>query len=140
MISECPRAAVKLVLVVEDDGLLRSLMVQAIQELGFETVDFDSADDALLYVMQNSDDISLIVSDYTLPGQLDGGELAELVCNRYPFISFILTTGHGDLSGVFQSGIKFLLKPWAVEHLEAAIFELMEIQQLKIVDYLESKA
>jgi DNA-binding NtrC family response regulator len=118
-------AASKTIVVVEDDDLLRSLMVDAVRALDFNVVDFATADDALIHVMLESDSVALVVADLTVPGQIDGVELAEMLYERYPLIPFILTTGYVELDRVFKGGVKFLPKPWALEELSQSILSLV---------------
>ncbi|WP_296268374.1 response regulator [Pseudomonas sp. UBA6562] len=123
MTQDSMMASKKIIVVVEDDDLLRSLMVDAIRELNFEVVEFATADDALIYAMGASVDIGLVVADLTVPGQLDGAELAEMLAGRYPHIPFILTTGYIDAHRKLSSQIHFLPKPWALVQLTGAVLK-----------------
>lgn len=57
-------------IVVEDDPTLRMLMVSILAEIGLQSVDFESADDALTYLLGTPNGCPLVVVDHGLPGQL----------------------------------------------------------------------
>lgn len=114
----------KIIVVIEDDDLLRSLMVEAVRELDFEVVEFATADDALIYVMGASNNVVLVVSDLTVPGQIDGAELAEMLADRYSHISFILTTGYIDAHRKLSDLVVFLPKPWSLLQLNKAVLSV----------------
>lgn len=118
-------ATIKSVVVVEDDSLLRSLMVEAIRDLGFEVSEFSNADDALIHIIKASGVTDLVVADLTVPGQLDGMELAEMLGDRYPSIPFILTTGYIDVGRSLCARVNFLAKPWSIVELSGLVLSVM---------------
>lgn len=112
----------KTVVVVEDDSLLRSLIVEAIESLELQAAEFETADDALIYVIKNSHEVYLILADLSVPGQLDGAGLADLLHQRFPLLPVILTTGYVDADKYLGSWINFLPKPWTLD----ALIQLVE--------------
>lgn len=120
-------ATPKTIVVVEDDDLLRSLMVDAIEELGYGAADFCSADDALLFILRSECEIALVLTDLTLPGQLDGRELADMLHQRHPALPVIITTGYLDADKHLGTWVTFLPKPWTIEHLLGTITRLCAI-------------
>lgn len=104
------------VVIVEDDDLMQSLMVEIFTDLGATCLAFITADDGLMYLMQSQVPCSLVVTDYTLPGQLDGRELAFMVRERWPNVPVIVTTGYGiEVGNDLPERVAFLQKPWSIQ-------------------------
>lgn len=70
------------ILVIEDDPTLRALMVEIVEEMGARVSAFDSADDAITYLLQANDQCCLTIVDHHLPGQIQGIEFIEMVASR----------------------------------------------------------
>ena len=66
------------VLVVEDEALLRLLLMEVLEEAGFEVIEARTADDAVL-LLDHRPDIRLVFTDVDMPGALDGFQLAQYV-------------------------------------------------------------
>ena len=84
-----------LVLVVEDEPLLRLHAVSLIEDAGFATCQAASADEAIALLV--SDDrirIRIVFSDIDLPGDMDGLRLVAAIRKRWPPVELILTSGH----------------------------------------------
>jgi two-component system, response regulator PdtaR len=81
------------VLVVEDEVLVRMVIADKLREAGYvviEVADAQQALDALAHCF----DVRVIVSDIQMPGSLDGRGLAHAVRSAYPAIKIVLTSGH----------------------------------------------
>lgn len=81
------------IILVEDDSMLRQLAVDIITELGGACLAFESADDALIALLESHGGCSLIIADHGLPGQIKGAEFLTLVNEKWPAIPTILTSG-----------------------------------------------
>lgn len=104
------------VVIVEDDDLMRSLVEDVFTDLGASCMSFITADDALMHLLQSKTPCTLLVTDFTLPGQLDGRELALMAHQRWPELPIIITTGFGpEVGNQLPEGIAFLRKPWSLE-------------------------
>ena len=79
MNKQAPRTRI---LVVEDESLVRELLVEALTDAGFQVDEADNADDAdrLLDI----DGYKLLLTDIHMPGKLDGVELAQRSLERKP--------------------------------------------------------
>ncbi|MBK5356067.1 response regulator [Pseudomonas sp. TH41] len=109
------------VLVVEDDEILRSLVVDAISLLGLCVIDCASADDALT-TLEGSSSIALVMTDVCMPGSMDGLELAQVIWSRWPCLPVIVTSGNRSIpDGLLPSHAMFLRKPWALDVLHEAV-------------------
>lgn len=113
------------VIVVEDDPTLRMVMVDILVEIGLRPLDFESADDALTYMLGMPDGCQMVVVDHSLPGQLDGKEFIEMVKTKWPSTAAVLTSGYElDPSSIPDSTI-YLHKPWSLDELVTAVVELL---------------
>ncbi|TMU81288.1 response regulator [Pseudomonas fluorescens] len=114
-----------LVIVVEDDPLLRLLTVEILSEMGMRCLDFSTADDALTHVLGMSDSCPLVIADQGLPGELQGADFIELINEKWPTTATILTSGYAlDPSMVPPSTI-YLDKPWSMNDLMMAVAKLL---------------
>nr|WP_282445092.1 response regulator [Pseudomonas sp. W2Jun17] len=108
-------------IVVEDDPILRVLMVEILAEIGLHSLDFETADDALIYLLSRSNDCSLVIADHGLPGQLQGAEFIALVKTKWPSIATILTSGYALDASTVSTSTTYLHKPWSMEDLVMAV-------------------
>jgi CheY-like chemotaxis protein len=80
------------VLVVEDDPLLRMLAVEIVQEAGFTAIEARDADEAVV-LLESRTDITLLFTDINMPGSMDGLKLAHAVRDRWPPIKILVVSG-----------------------------------------------
>jgi CheY-like chemotaxis protein len=80
------------VLVVEDEMLLRMRAVDMVEDAGFTSVEAVDADEAVA-ILESRSDIALLLTDIQMPGSLDGLTLAHAVRARWPQIKIILVSG-----------------------------------------------
>lgn len=73
-----PSKSTPVVLIVEDDPLLRMLAVEVVEEAGFVTLEAGNADEAVA-LLESHTDISLLFTDIDMPGSMDGLKLAHAV-------------------------------------------------------------
>lgn len=119
------------ILFVDDDDDLREASVQSLEMAGMQVRPFASANPALEALSEHFNGV--LVSDIRMPG-MDGLQLFERVRAVDREIPVILITGHGDVAmavnalhrGVFD----FLAKPFANDHLVAAIRRALETRRL----------
>jgi CheY-like chemotaxis protein len=81
-----------LVLVVEDEFLVRMNAVSLLEEAGFGVLEAASADDAIA-LLESRKDIRIVFTDINMPGSMDGLRLAHAIRNRWPPIELVLTSG-----------------------------------------------
>src|ERR1700735_5248147 len=80
------------VLIVEDEFLLRMDAVDIIAAAGFEVVEAENADQAI-EILEARRDITVVFTDIQMPGSMDGLKLARAVRGRWPPIKIIATSG-----------------------------------------------
>src|SRR6187551_2511632 len=90
-------AAPAVVLVVEDDMLLRMRAVDMVEDAGFTPVEAVDADEAVA-ILESRSDIALLFTDIQMPGRIDGLKLAHAVHDRWPPIKIILVSGQLKLT------------------------------------------
>ena len=100
------------VLVVEDELLLRMHAAEMIAAAGFDVVEAASADHAI-NILESRRDIAVVFTDIQMPGSMDGLKLARAVRGRWPPIKIIATSGHviGRQEDLPEGG-RFLHKPY----------------------------
>jgi CheY-like chemotaxis protein len=111
-----------LVLIVEDEALVRFVAASMLQDAGFDTLEAASADDAWLLLQVREDDVDVLFSDVQLPGSMDGLELATRVHDRWPSIKLVLTSGGVRLAqAVIPDDGLFLPKPYLGDEMVKAV-------------------
>src|SRR6195256_59668 len=85
------------VLIVEDELLLRMNAVEMIEAAGFEAVEAANADQAI-NILESRRDITVVFTDIQMPGSMDGLKLARAVRGRWPPIKIMVTSGHVEIS------------------------------------------
>jgi two-component system, response regulator PdtaR len=106
------RKSPTVVLVVEDEPLLRMLAVEAVEEAGFVAIEARNADEAVV-VLESRSDISLLFTDIDMPGSMDGLKLAHAVRGRWPPIKILVVSGKVRLRPLeLPSSSRFVGKPY----------------------------
>ncbi|MBE7183051.1 MAG: response regulator [Methylobacterium mesophilicum] len=82
----------KVVLVVEDEPLLRMMAVDMVEEAGFEAVEAWDAEEAIR-ILEGRLDIRVVFTDIDMPNGVDGLKLAAAIRDRWPPIEIIITSG-----------------------------------------------
>ena len=82
------------VLIVEDELLIRLNAVMILEEAGFDTLQAGSADEAIA-LLEARNDIKVVFTDINMPGRIDGLRLAHAIRHRWPPVALVLTSGHG---------------------------------------------
>ncbi|WP_234683765.1 response regulator [Bradyrhizobium monzae] len=114
------------VLVVEDEALLRWHAVTMIEDAGFDVIEAGNAAEAIS-VLEARKDIRVIFTDIQMPGSIDGLRLAHLVRSRWPPIKIIATSGELRLRDYeLPEGGRFLPKPYSVREITGTLRELLD--------------
>jgi signal transduction histidine kinase len=118
----------EIILIVEDEPLMRRSTAEALGELGYTVYDADSAANALA-IVDRVPGIKLLFTDVVMP-DMNGKKLADEALRRRPHLKVLFTTGytanavvHG---GVLDSGVNFLSKPFTLEQLAAKIRAVLD--------------
>jgi len=112
------------VLVVEDELFLRLMGVDLLEEAGFDVLQACNADEALR-LLETHSEVRVVFSDIEMPGSLDGLGLARCICQRWPEIGIVLTSGHQLGTEMLPRDGTFLIKPYDGTALVRTIEEIM---------------
>jgi CheY-like chemotaxis protein len=107
-----------LVLVVEDEGLVRLMAVDMLEDAGFAVIEATSADEAWTLLEDRSGDVGVLFTDIEMPGSMNGFALASRVAERWPHIRLVMTSGRCRPAkrDVPDHGA-FVPKPYLSDHL-----------------------
>ena len=118
----------EIILVVEDDPLMRRLATEALHELGYTVFDCDGAANALA-TLDRVTDVKLLFTDVVMP-DINGKKLADEAVRRRPGLKVLFTTGytanavvHG---GVLDTGVNFISKPFTLDQLAAKVRTVLD--------------
>jgi CheY-like chemotaxis protein len=101
------------VLVVEDEFLIRMATAEAIRDAGFEV--FEAADaDAAIVILRSRADVQVVFTDIQMPGSMDGAKLARAIKHRWPPVRIIATSGRVAVETLdLPAGTIFFPKPYS---------------------------
>jgi CheY-like chemotaxis protein len=112
------------ILVVEDEALVRALAVDILEEAGFEVIEAPSADYAVLVLEQRSD-VRVVFTDVEMPGRLNGFQLARIIQDYYHRTGVVVGSGRVQpTSGELSPKAIFLAKPYRASALVEAVRKL----------------
>jgi PAS domain S-box-containing protein len=124
-----PRAeAGETVLVVEDEAVVRGLVVEVLDELGYHAL--EAADGpAGLEILRGKKRVDLLVTDIGLPG-LNGRQLADAARLTRPHLKILFMTGYAENAalahGFLEPGMEMITKPFPIETLANKIRTMIE--------------
>ncbi|WP_114226911.1 MULTISPECIES: PAS domain S-box protein [Sphingomonas] len=104
-------------LVIDDEELVRCSTAEMLAELGYDTIQAASAEDALRIFGERN--IDLLVTDHLMPG-MTGVELARQVSERRPNTKILIVSGYADVQGI-DTSYRRLTKPFRQADLAAAL-------------------
>ena len=112
------------VLVVEDEFLIREYAVEMINEAGFEAIEAANADEAI-EILECRSDVRIVFTDVHMSGSIDGLKLAHAVRDRWPPIKLIVTSGQMTVpESALPTGGRFLSKPYQPSEIARALHEI----------------
>ncbi|HEV2544144.1 response regulator [Methylorubrum populi] len=119
--SPHPAAFSPVVLVVEDETLLRILAVDFLEDEGFTVLEAGTAEEAWL-ILESRADIGVLFTDVNMPGEMDGLALAARVAERWPHIRLVVTSRRQGLtSDQLPDDGQFVQKPYRQTQIVTAI-------------------
>ncbi len=121
-----PLGVGEVVLVVEDEAVVRSLIVEVLGELGYQTLEAGNAQEAMPF-LENPQRIDLMISDVGLPG-MNGRQLADLAQANRPELKVLLATGYAEgsnVEGYLAANMQIITKPFAIDALANKISEML---------------
>ena len=107
------------ILMVEDDPLIREFTVQALREEGYDVIHASTGEEALAWCMRQAADV--LVTDITLPGKVDGWQIAERCREHDPGLPVIYATGFSSVAARPVRGSLSLHKPYHPKEILQAV-------------------
>lgn len=118
-------AVTPIVLIVEDEMLLRMRAVDMVEDAGFTSIEAVDADQAVA-ILESRSDIALLFTDIQMPGSMDGLRLAHAVHERWPPIKIILVSGQLKLANIdIPANSRFFGKPLEAKNMIAEMQEMI---------------
>ena len=108
-----------LVVIVEDEPLVRFVAREGLVDAGYAVLEARDAAEAIALISARPD-VCVLFTDVNMPGDLDGLSLAELVHARWPAIRLLVTSGRPLDRAVPDHG-EFLGKPYTIVELTRAL-------------------
>lgn len=113
------------ILVVEDDVLVRLVAVTWLVDAGFIVLEAENADAALKVLRARATDIHALFTDVHMPGDMDGVTLAHETKRHWPWIGLLITSAYTrHKTAAMPSGSRFLMKPYELAHVVQHLREL----------------
>lgn len=109
----------KRILIVDDEDPVRTICVRMLRPRGYQVDTAANADQAMTFLEKNS--VELVITDYKMPGEMDGLALGQAIKRRFPKTKVILMTAFPDVDtavGTLRLGaLDYLVKPFDQEDL-----------------------
>lgn len=113
------------VLLVEDDAFVRQSTAEVLEMQGYRVLSATTADEALAAFESHRNQIGLVFSDISLPGE-DGQRLAARVSAVDPRMPILLTSGYArSVPTGFSRQVQFLAKPYNAEKVGRAVAQCL---------------
>jgi signal transduction histidine kinase len=118
----------EVILVVEDDSLMRRLASEALHELGYTVFDSENAANALA-ILDRESSVKLLFTDVVMP-DINGKKLADEAVRRRPALKVLFTTGYTPNAvvhgGVLDPGVHLISKPFTLDQLAAKVRSVLD--------------
>jgi two-component system, response regulator PdtaR len=110
---------IRTVLVVEDEILVRVMVVEELRDAGMRVIEAGSADEAMDH-LRAGNSIDFVFTDIELPGSMNGVEFVRRLQASYPDIKLLMTSGRLPLHAPVPPG-PFIAKPYNIASVVARI-------------------
>lgn len=126
--SRSPVGRGETVLVVEDEPVVRNIVLEVLSQLGYQAIEAASGESGL-EVLSSGRAVDLLISDIGLPG-LNGRLLADAARQLQPDIKVLLMTGYAagaaPAGGFLAPGMELITKPFTVHAIALRIRKMIE--------------
>ena len=116
-------AVTSTILVVEDDAIVRMLIVDVLEELEFSVLEAADAEEALAVVQNVDQIIDLMMTDVGLP-DMDGKQLAGKVRELRPSLPILFASGYAENIDV-PAGMQVIAKPFSIDQLRDKVKSML---------------
>ena len=111
------------ILVVEDDAIVRMLIVDVLQELEFSVLEADGSERALELIEDTARNIDLLMTDVGLPG-MDGRTLAAKARELRQTLPVLFASGYAETLEIAE-GMAVIGKPFSIDQLRAKVKSML---------------
>ena len=111
------------ILVVEDDSIVRMLIVDVLEELEYKVLEADGCDQALKFLRDDAQPIALMMTDVGLP-VMDGRELARQARTVRPALPILFASGYAESIDV-PEGMNVIGKPFSIDQLRDKVKSIL---------------
>jgi CheY-like chemotaxis protein len=116
------------VVVAEDEPLIRLIIVDSLVEEGFKVCEPQHAAEAVTHIESHGQRVRILFTDVHMPGEMDGLALAHHTRRNWPWVGIIVTSGDASpLPHELPFGSRFVAKPYNVAHVIAHVRDLIGI-------------
>ena len=116
-------ATTSTILVVEDDAIVRMLIVDVLEELEFKVLEADGSEQALQILEDQGQHIDLMMTDVGLP-IMDGRELATEARKLRPALPILFASGYAESIEV-PKDMHVIGKPFSIDQLRDKVIEVL---------------
>jgi PAS domain S-box-containing protein len=120
------------ILVVDDEPIIRMLVMEALESAYFKGVEAGDGASALK-ILQSEPDVELLITDVGLPGGINGRQLADAGRVTCPNLKVLFITGYAEKSvmgdGDLEMGMQILTKPFPIETLTHKLRDMLGTNQ-----------
>jgi len=110
-------------LLVDDEAHVRASTAHMLEEIGFDVLEAESAEQAL-DLLRSGEDVDILVSDHLMPG-MDGTQLIQAAWAMKPGLPSLVVSGYAEVDGIAPD-LPRLTKPFRSDELGAAIASIMQ--------------
>jgi PAS domain S-box-containing protein len=122
-----PKSAGERILVVEDEPVVRAVIVELLQEKGYRTLEAADGTAALKF-LADGEHVDLLVTDVGLPG-MNGRQLADQARELRPDLKILFVTGYAEntaaAKGFLQSGMEMMTKPFDLDKFSQRVRDMV---------------
>lgn len=125
-VSTGPIAQEALILIVEDECLIRMHAADVASEQGYLVLEAGSGDEALM-LLERESGIDILFTDIDMPGKCDGLALAKYIRHSWPSVRIVVTSGKvRPRAQDLPDGSLFLAKPYRPSELAEAFARVLQ--------------
>jgi CheY-like chemotaxis protein len=115
------------VLVVEDEAIIRLVLADSLLENGFDVIEAVHAQDAIRILHAEAPRVHALFTDVHMPGEMNGVGLAHHTRSNWPWISLLITSGRAyPMTEEMPTGTRFIPKPYELSNVARHIRELVQ--------------
>jgi PAS domain S-box-containing protein len=127
-VSEPAAGSGQTVMVIEDEPLIMMLILDALEELGYKSIDAHDGPSGLR-ILQSSQRIDLLITDIGLPG-LNGCQVVDAARLVRPDLKVLFMTGYAETAakadGMLEPGMEMITKPFVIDTFMQRIKDLLD--------------